>query len=211
MPINPGAMQSSLVWIAAALAEKHLGKQRGCFGSLAGRGYLALRPGANSGRKQGLGGMPWRDMPPSRSAARLDRPRDAGDRHSGCIRRRRLRDRSGCRRGRHDGRQEGGYPIDGWLNGKNLRAGRELEGPFGTQFAIDTAGWQTQRQVPVPAIELARRATSFDEVHTGYTEEQAPAEARRCLSCGIRPIAKDVPTRARLAPSILARWNSTAR
>ena len=75
--------------------------------------------------------------------------------------------------------------IDGWLNGKNLRAGRELEGPYRTQYAIDTAGWQTQRQVPVPAIELARRATSFDEVHTGYTEEQALAEARRCLSCGI--------------------------
>ena len=75
--------------------------------------------------------------------------------------------------------------IDRWLNGQDLRAGRELEGPYPTQYVIDTAGWQTQRQVPVPAREAAWRARSFDEVDIGYTEAQAVAEARRCLSCGI--------------------------
>ncbi|SPF44242.1 heterodisulfide reductase, subunit L [Candidatus Sulfopaludibacter sp. SbA4] len=75
--------------------------------------------------------------------------------------------------------------IDRWLNGQDLRAGRELEGPYPTQYVVDTAGWQTQRQVAVPALDPAERAKSFDEVQTGYTEEQAVAEARRCLSCGI--------------------------
>jgi heterodisulfide reductase subunit A-like polyferredoxin len=75
--------------------------------------------------------------------------------------------------------------IDRWINGKDLRAGRELEGPYPTQYAVDTACWQTQRQVPVPALDPVERAKSFDEVETGYTEEQAVAEARRCLSCGI--------------------------
>jgi heterodisulfide reductase subunit A-like polyferredoxin len=75
--------------------------------------------------------------------------------------------------------------IDRWLNGQDLRAGRELEGPYQTQYVIDTAGWQTQRQVPVPARKAAWRARSFDEVDIGYTEVQAVAEARRCLSCGL--------------------------
>ena len=75
--------------------------------------------------------------------------------------------------------------IDRWLNGQDLRAGRELEGPYQTEYVVDTAGWQTQRQVPVPAREPAWRARSFDEVDIGYTEAQAVAEARRCLSCGL--------------------------
>ncbi len=75
--------------------------------------------------------------------------------------------------------------IDRWLNGQDLRAGRELEGPYPAQYVVDTAGWQTQRQVPVPALDPVKRAKCFDEVHIGYTEEQAIAEARRCLSCGI--------------------------
>lgn len=53
-------MQSSLVWIAAALAEKHLGKRRGCCGSLAGRGYLAtdrgLTPAGNRDWEECHGG-----------------------------------------------------------------------------------------------------------------------------------------------------------
>ena len=35
-----------------------------------------------------------------------------------------------------------------------------------------------------PTLELARRATSFAEVHSGLDAEHAQFEARRCLSCG---------------------------
>jgi heterodisulfide reductase subunit A-like polyferredoxin len=75
--------------------------------------------------------------------------------------------------------------IDRWLNGRDLRAGRELEGPYHTEYVIDTAGVQTQRQIPIPSLDPAWRARSFDEVHTGYTQEQAVLEAKRCLACGI--------------------------
>jgi heterodisulfide reductase subunit A-like polyferredoxin len=75
--------------------------------------------------------------------------------------------------------------IDRWLNGQDLRAGREIEGPYHTEYVVDTKGVLPARQVAVPALEAAGRAKSFDEVHIGYTEEQAMEEARRCLSCGI--------------------------
>jgi heterodisulfide reductase subunit A-like polyferredoxin len=37
----------------------------------------------------------------------------------------------------------------------------------------------------MPHVDLKARVSSFDEVELGLTEEQARAEARRCLSCGI--------------------------
>ncbi len=75
--------------------------------------------------------------------------------------------------------------IDRRINGKDLRAGRELEGPFHTQYVVDTAGVLMQRQIPQPALDPAIRRRTFDEVDTGYTAEQAIAEAKRCLACGI--------------------------
>jgi heterodisulfide reductase subunit A-like polyferredoxin len=40
-------------------------------------------------------------------------------------------------------------------------------------------------RVPVPELPVEERIASFAEVETGYTEEQAQAEAARCLACGI--------------------------
>jgi hypothetical protein len=75
--------------------------------------------------------------------------------------------------------------IDRWLNGQDLRAGRELEGPYHTEYAVDTAGVLMQRQIPVPSLDPATRSQSFDEVDIGYTPGQAIAEAKRCLECGV--------------------------
>jgi heterodisulfide reductase subunit A-like polyferredoxin len=75
--------------------------------------------------------------------------------------------------------------IDRWLNRQDLRKGRELEGPYHTEYVVDTAGVLMQRQIPVPALDPAKRGRTFDEVHTGYTPEQAIKEAQRCLACGI--------------------------
>jgi hypothetical protein len=46
---------------------------------------------------------------------------------------------------------------------------RELEGPYHTEYVVDTAGVLMQRQIPVPALDPATRGRSFDEVDTGYT------------------------------------------
>ena len=74
--------------------------------------------------------------------------------------------------------------IDRYLNKLDMRVGREREGPYRAEYTLDTSGVPVQRQIPMPSIELARRRT-FDEVHTGYTQEQAIAEAKRCLNCAI--------------------------
>jgi len=75
--------------------------------------------------------------------------------------------------------------IDRWLNHQNLRQGRELEGPYHTEYVVDTAGVLMQRQVHVQALDPETRGKTFAEVHVGYTPEEAIAEAKRCLACGI--------------------------
>jgi len=42
-----------------------------------------------------------------------------------------------------------------------------------------------QPRVPMSELDIEQRLSSFEEVATGYTDEQAQAEAVRCLACGI--------------------------
>ncbi|MFI5114683.1 MAG: FAD-dependent oxidoreductase, partial [Terriglobales bacterium] len=75
--------------------------------------------------------------------------------------------------------------IDRWLNRQDLRIGRELEGPYRTEYEVDTTGVLMQRQVHMQALDPTTRGRTFAEVHVGYTPEEAIAEAKRCLACGI--------------------------
>ncbi|MBM3909089.1 MAG: FAD-dependent oxidoreductase, partial [Gemmatimonadetes bacterium] len=75
--------------------------------------------------------------------------------------------------------------IDRWINKRGLREGREYEGPFKTAYTVDTAGVLMKREVNPPALEALERSATFAEVHTGYTEEQARAEASRCVGCAV--------------------------
>ena len=75
--------------------------------------------------------------------------------------------------------------IDRWINHQGLREGREREGPYKTEYVVDTTGVLMQRQIHVQALDPATRGKTFAEVHVGYTEAEAVAEARRCLACGI--------------------------
>jgi NADPH-dependent glutamate synthase beta subunit-like oxidoreductase len=47
----------------------------------------------------------------------------------------------------------------------------------------DFASWQ---RVSVPQLDAATRISSFEEVSVGYDEDQAAAEAKRCLQCDLR-------------------------
>ena len=38
-------------------------------------------------------------------------------------------------------------------------------------------------RVPMPELDPVERAQTFDEVALGYSEEEAVAEARRCIQC----------------------------
>ncbi|MGA9687827.1 MAG: FAD-dependent oxidoreductase, partial [Candidatus Sulfotelmatobacter sp.] len=75
--------------------------------------------------------------------------------------------------------------IDRWLNSRDLRVDREMEGPYHTAYTVDTAAVLMQRQIPVQALDPKTRGRTFAEVHVGYTPEEAIAEAKRCLACGI--------------------------
>jgi len=75
--------------------------------------------------------------------------------------------------------------IDRWLNHHDLRQGRELEGPYRTEYVVDTTGVLMQRQIQMQALDPETRGKTFAEVQVGYTPEEAIAEAKRCLACGI--------------------------
>ncbi|MDW7966807.1 MAG: FAD-dependent oxidoreductase [Thermoanaerobaculum sp.] len=74
--------------------------------------------------------------------------------------------------------------IHRFIQGEDLRAGREREIRVVQAWEVDTVGLPVRRRVPMPEIPLSERR-SFREVHLGYTREQAVEEAKRCLACGI--------------------------
>jgi heterodisulfide reductase subunit A-like polyferredoxin len=75
--------------------------------------------------------------------------------------------------------------IDRYLNHEDMRIGREWEGPYQTEYVVDTTGVLMQRQIHMQALDPVTRGRTFAEVHVGYTVEEAVAEAKRCLACGI--------------------------
>ena len=44
--------------------------------------------------------------------------------------------------------------------------------------------WSWERRPQREALDAARRVSGFEEIVEGLTEESAPFEARRCMSCG---------------------------
>lgn len=49
------------------------------------------------------------------------------------------------------------------------------------------------KKIPMPELEADVRVRSFEEVASGYTEEQARREAERCLGCKGRPCVQGCP------------------
>jgi len=78
---------------------------------------------------------------------------------------------------------EAAVSIHRYLSGLNLKLGRERR----EQQAAGVPSWdfdRSPRQV-MPRRSAEERAGGFAEIELGFTEEQAVAEARRCLSCGL--------------------------
>jgi len=73
--------------------------------------------------------------------------------------------------------------IDRLFRGRDLREGREdTTGPVAEP---PLAGREPVARNPMPRLAPAERISGFQEVQLGFSEEQAVAEAERCLSCGI--------------------------
>ena len=76
--------------------------------------------------------------------------------------------------------------IDRFLNGHELRTGRELEAPYLPEYVVGPmTGAILRREIRVPELDPTSRGKSFAEVHSGFTEVEAKAEASRCLQCAI--------------------------
>jgi len=73
--------------------------------------------------------------------------------------------------------------IDRYLRGEDLRKGRPLE--YKRAVDIPTEGYAHVPRQRVSRINPETRLQGFQEVQPGFTEEQAVAEANRCINCGL--------------------------
>ncbi len=81
--------------------------------------------------------------------------------------------------------KEAALSIDRYLKGEDLRQGRGRDWTQGLADQGDTASVPKRARVAVPMREAKERRGDFAEAVLGFTEEEARAEAARCLSCGI--------------------------
>lgn len=72
--------------------------------------------------------------------------------------------------------------IDAWLRGSVHE--EPLTAPLATYDGLNTWYYSDAPATVRPALESARRTSTFDEVVGGLDESTALFEARRCLSCG---------------------------
>ncbi len=79
---------------------------------------------------------------------------------------------------------EAAISIDRYLRGEDMRAGRESK-PEIELAGLPEGKIEVEPRVTVPTRDVETRVRDFEEVELGYTAEQAIAEAKRCLNCGI--------------------------
>jgi len=78
--------------------------------------------------------------------------------------------------------KEAAVSIDRYLNGLDLREGREKEWDY---VKPDLGEEPLMERAPVKRRPPAERKDNFEEIAAGFSEEEAKAESERCLKCGI--------------------------
>ena len=79
--------------------------------------------------------------------------------------------------------------IDAYLNGEDI----ETRVPYISRRDEELINFQSKEKCPArkpKVLPAAERKNNFDEVCLGYTEEDAKAEASRCLECGCKEYYK---------------------
>ena len=77
--------------------------------------------------------------------------------------------------------KEAAESIHRFLNGEDLREGREKDWPY---VKPDTGDEPCMPRTPMPLRPLEERG-NFKEIALGFNEQEARQEAERCLKCGI--------------------------
>jgi len=72
--------------------------------------------------------------------------------------------------------------IDRYLRGVDIQIGRDIKAPVAP--TPDISNVQKSIRASEPAISATERTRSFDEIVSALSEEEAVAEANRCLQCG---------------------------
>ncbi len=81
--------------------------------------------------------------------------------------------------------KEAAISIDRYLRGLDLREGRERPSFKKASLEEIYSGQPRAPRVRMAKIPLEERRRTFSEVKKGFTEEEARAEALRCLDCGL--------------------------
>jgi len=81
--------------------------------------------------------------------------------------------------------KEAAKSIDRYLQGRDVKLSRERNWKEGIADKGDVSWMEKVSRPQLRELEPNERKTHFKEVVQPYTEEEAVAEARRCLSCGI--------------------------
>ena len=77
---------------------------------------------------------------------------------------------------------EAAISIDRYSRGEDLKKGREkIENELAK---LPERKIEYKPRVEIPKLSPGERILGFDEIELGYNEEQAIAEAKRCLNCG---------------------------
>lgn len=79
--------------------------------------------------------------------------------------------------------KEAAISISRYLKGEDLRAGREHVEVPQENFRAIPEDIEKRPRAEMATLPMAERKTSFVEVEQGLTEEQAKAEAEKCLNC----------------------------
>ena len=74
--------------------------------------------------------------------------------------------------------------IERYLNGEDMRVGREGEGSQESEIEVDTEGVEPKKRTEVATLPVSERKGNFKEVVLGFSEEEIIKEAKRCLACG---------------------------
>jgi heterodisulfide reductase subunit A len=81
--------------------------------------------------------------------------------------------------------KEAAISIDRYLNGEDLRAGREPEHYRIAKPSVNEASFKRQKRIEMPMQSIASRKGDFTEVELGFDEEYAVQESGRCLNCTV--------------------------
>ncbi len=80
--------------------------------------------------------------------------------------------------------KEAALSIQRLLRGESLHYGRGNGNPYELQFEVDLSKAKPRPRAAMGHLSMAQRR-KFEEVALGFSQEEAQAEAERCINCGV--------------------------